>query len=292
MCPEIDLFGALRTALSSPRAGWPCEEERAGTLAAVDVPPVVLRRLLPEPGAVTAIEALEGLALADLAADHRPYVVLNMVATADGAATVAHRTAPISNPADRQLFHELRAHVDAVMVGAGTVRTERYGRLVRDPQRRARRVDRGLAPDPLAVVVSGRLTLAPDLPLLADPHSRVVVLTASAAELDECAAWVSYLRPASGEKLDLATMLTRLRTEHGVRSVLCEGGPTLNASLLPAGLVDELFLAIAPALAGSAGALSIVDRAPLAEPVGLDLIWLLESESQLFARYALRRPPG
>jgi riboflavin biosynthesis pyrimidine reductase len=70
--------------------------------------------------------------------------------------------------------------------------------------------------------------------------------------------------------------------------VLCEGGPVLNASLLPAGLVDELFLAIAPALAGNTGALSIVDRAPLPHPVALDLIWLLESEGQLFARYALR----
>ncbi|HKR48705.1 MAG TPA: dihydrofolate reductase family protein [Pseudonocardiaceae bacterium] len=253
---------------------------------------VVLRRLLPELGTVTAIEALEGLALPGKAPGHRPYVVLNMVATADGMATVAHRTAPISNPADRQLFHELRAHVDAVLVGAGTVRTERYGRLVRDPARRERRVARGLAPDPLAVVVSGRLTLTPDLPLLADPHSRVVVLTVSAAELDECAAQVSYLRPAPGEDLDLATMLARLRTEHGVRSVLCEGGPTLNAALLPAGLVDELFLAIAPVLAGSAGSLSIIDWAPLVEPVDLDLIWLLESESQLFARYALRQPPG
>ncbi len=258
-------------------------------MAAVDVPPVQLRRLLPEPGIVTAVEALEGLALADLAADHRPYLVLNMVATADGAATVAHRTAPISNLADRQLFHELRGHVDAVLVGAGTVRAERYRRLVRDPARRERRVARGLAPDPLAVVASRRLTLPPDLPLLADPHSRVVVLTASAAELTQCAAQVSYLRPALGEELDLTTMLGRLRAEHGVRSVLCEGGPTLNASLLPAGLVDELFLAIAPALAGSAGSLSIVDGAPLAQPVGLDLRWLLESEGQLFARYALRQ---
>jgi riboflavin-specific deaminase-like protein len=250
---------------------------------------VALRRLLPEPGLVTAVEALEGLALADLAPDHRPYVVLNMVSTADGAATVGHRTAPISNPADRQLFHELRVHVDAVMVGAGTVRTERYGRLVRDPQRRERRVARGLAPDPLAIVASRRLTLTPDLPLLADPNSRVVVLTASDVELSGCAADVSYLRPAPGEEVDLSAMLARLRTECGVRSVLCEGGPNLNTSLLPAGLVDELFLAIAPALAGSAGSLSIVDRAPLAEPVRLDLVWLLESQSQLFARYGLRQ---
>ncbi|MEO7193475.1 MAG: dihydrofolate reductase family protein, partial [Pseudonocardiaceae bacterium] len=88
---------------------------------------------------------------------------------------------------------------------------------------------------------------------------------------------------------DLSAMLARLRTEHGVRSILCEGGPNLNAALLPAGLVDELFLSIAPTLAGSAGSLSIVERAPLAELVGLELVWLLESHSQLFACYALRR---
>lgn len=256
---------------------------------AVDALPVVLRRLLPEPGRVTAVQALDGLALADLAPDHRPYVVLNMVATADGAATVAHRSAPMSNLADRQLFQELRAHVDAVMVGAGTVRIERYGRLVRDPAHRERRVTRGLAPDPLAIVASRRLTLTPDVPLLADPHSRVVVLTASAAELAECPAQVSYLRPAPGEEVDLSVMLTRLRTEHGVRSVLCEGGPNLNTALLPAGLIDELFLSIAPALAGSAGSRSIVDRAPLVELVDLELVWLLESRGQLFARYVLRR---
>ena len=248
---------------------------------------VVLRRLLPEPGLVTAEEALDGLALAERAADHRPYVVLNMVTTADGAAAVAHRSAPISNPADRQLFNELRTHVDAIMVGAGTVRIERYGRLVQDPQRRERRVARGLAADPLAIVMSRRLTLTPDLPLLADPHSRVVVITAGTAELSGCAAQVSYLRSAPGEEADLAAVLARLRTEYGVRSLLCEGGPNLNSSLLPAGLVDELFLSIAPALAGSAGSMSIIDRAPLAEPVQLDLVWLLEWQGQLFARYAL-----
>lgn len=249
---------------------------------------VTLRRLLPEPGILTAVEALDGLALGGMAPDHRPYVVLNMVATADGAASVAQRTAPISSPADRQLFHELRAHVDAVLVGAGTVRTERYGRLVRDPKRRERRVARGLAPDPIALIVSHRLSLSPDLPLLADPHSRVVIITASDAELSGCAAQVSYLRPALEDGVDLTAMLTRLRTEHGVRSVLCEGGPNLNTSLLPAGLIDELFLSIAPALAGSTGSLSIVNQAALTEPIELDLVWLLESQGHLFARYALR----
>jgi riboflavin-specific deaminase-like protein len=249
---------------------------------------VVLRRLLPEPGTVTAAEALDGVTFADLAPAHRPYLVLNMVTTADGAGAVRGRTAPISSPADRELFHELRAQVDAVLVGAGTVRAERYGRLIRDPERRERRVAGGLAAEPLAVVVSRRLTLTPDLPLLADPHSRVLVITASDAELPGCAAQVSYLRPAPGTELDLAAMLARLRTECGVRSVLCEGGPILNASLLPAGLIDELFLATAPVLAGDSGSLRIVDQARLAEPVGLDVRWLLESEGYLFARYVLR----
>jgi riboflavin-specific deaminase-like protein len=247
-----------------------------------------LRRLLPEPGIVTPEQALDGLALGDLAPPHRPYVVVNMVATADGAAAVGDHTAPISNAADRQLFHELRTHVDAVLVGAGTVRTERYGRLVRDPQRRARRVARGLAADPLAIVPSHRLQLTPDLPLLADQHSRVVLLTAGEAALPGCAAQVSYLRAPPDGQVDLAAMLTRLRAEYGVRSVLCEGGPNLNASLLPAGLIDELFLSIAPTLAGSAGSLSIVNRAPLPHPIALELMWLLESQGQLFARYALR----
>ncbi len=210
-----------------------------------------------------------------------------MVATADGAATVTHHTASISNLADQELFAELRTHVDAVMVGAGTVCAERYRHLVRDPARPERRVTLGLEPDPLAVIASRRLTLPPDLPLLADQHSRVVVITASAAQLEGCRAQVSYLRPTPGENLDLGTMHSQLRTEHGVRAVLGEGGPTFNASLLPAGLVDKLFLSIAPALAGRAGSLSIVGRAPLVKSVGLDLRWLLESKGQLFVRYVL-----
>lgn len=246
--------------------------------------PVRLRRLLPEPGVLTPTEALDGLTLAERAPAARPYLVLNMVATVDGAATVAGRTAPMSDPADRQLFHELRTRVDAVMVGAGTVRTERYGRLVRDPDRRAGREQRGLAADPLAIVVSRSLALAPDLPLLADPHSRVIVVTESDGTLDGCAADVRYLRTD-----DLGDALGRLRAEHDVRSVLCEGGPVLNASLLPAGLVDELFLCISPQLAGTTGSLTIVDAAPLDGPVPVELVWLLECDGTLFARYAVGR---
>lgn len=249
--------------------------------------PVVLRRLLPEPGTTTAAELLDGVDFGDLAGPDRPYLVLNMVTTLDGAAALDGRTAPMSDPADRALFHQLRGRVDAVLVGAGTARAERYGRLARDPALRAQRAGRGLAPDPLAVLVSRTLDLPADLPLLADEESRVVVLTGSPGELAPCAAQVGYLRPAGATGFDLGELLRGLRAEYGVRSVLCEGGPLLNGSLLPAGLVDELFLSTAPLLAGDRGTRRIAEQAALPGPIACELVWLLESNGQLFARYAL-----
>lgn len=254
------------------------------TVVARNEPPVGLRRLLPEPGQLTADELVAGLSLGDLAGPERPYVVVNMVTTTDGRASVLGRTAPISSVPDRQLFHALRTRADAVMVGAGTARAERYGRLVRDPARREQRVAAGLAPDPLAIVVSGSLRLPADVPLLQDPDSRVVLITASDGVIEGCAASVEYLRSSP---VDLPGALAALRAEHGVRSILCEGGPHLNASLLADGLIDELFLTTVPKLAGRAGALTIMGEAPQREPLDLRLVWLLEAEGELFARYAL-----
>lgn len=253
--------------------------------AARNEPPVVLHRLAPEAGELTADELVGELRPWELAPAARPYVLLNMVATTDGRASVGGRTAPISSVPDRQLFHALRTRVDAVMVGAGTLRTERYGRLVPDHARRDQRSAAGLAPDPLAIVVSGSLRLPADLPLFQDPASRVVVVTTADGAVGDCPAQLEYLRSAP---VDLAAALERLRAEHGVRSILCEGGPQLNASLLDAGLIDELFLTTVPLLAGGAGALTIMGDAPLREPVRLALVWLLESGGELFARYALR----
>jgi len=247
-------------------------------------PPLRLRRLHPEPGLLTADEAVAELRFAAAGDGGRPYVAVNMVATADGRASVAGRTAPISSVADRQLFHALRTRADAVMVGAGTIRAERYGRIVPDAARREQRRRNGLAGDALAVIVSASLDLPADLPLLQDASSRVVVITASDAVLDGCAAQVQYLRCTP---VDLPCALARLREQHGVSSILCEGGPHLNASLLAAGLIDELFLTTVPKLAGSAGSLSVMDEVPLREPVGLELLSLLHCDGELFARYEI-----
>ena len=246
-----------------------------------------LRRLLPEPGEVMAEEACAGMRLGDLAPPDRPYLVLNMVSTLDGRITIDGRSGAIGDEADRELFFGLRTQADAVMVGAGTIRAERYGRLVRKPERRARRVAEGLEPDPLAIVVSARLRLPEDVPLLQDEHSTVAVLTASGEELGDTRAKLHYLRGPPGIDLELRPLLQRLRTEFGVRSILCEGGPTLNESLIREGLVDELFLSLAPKLAGGPP-LTILSGEPLPEPLLAELVWLFEHNGHLFGRYRLQ----
>ena len=226
----------------------------------------VFRRLLPGP-----LE--ERLTAADLAAAvpgeapaGRPFVLLNMIATADGRATIAGRTGTIANRADYELFHALRERADAVMVGAETVRVEGYGRMAQ-----------------LAVVVSRSVALPVDRGLLAAEGNRVVIVTPSPdRELPPSAATVSYLREA-----DLAVALRRLREEHAVASIDCEGGPGLNATLVPAGLVDELHLVIASKLAGGRDPLTILSGDTLDPPRDLALLSLHESGGYLFARYGL-----
>lgn len=251
-----------------------------------------MRRLLPPGGDQSLAEMIDGLELsrdADLAgASPRPYVALNMISTADGRAAIGGRTATIGNRADRELFHGLRGVVDAVMAGAGTVRDERYGRMVRDAARRERRNRRGLAAEPLACVVSGRLALSPDLPLLAAPEARVAIVTASAGRVEGARADIEYVRCGRDGIVNLTEALAELGRRFSVRTLLCEGGPHLNADLLQAGLVDELFLSLAPKLASGTEALTIVTGPEVSPPVELELRSAFEAESFLFLRYRVR----
>lgn len=246
-----------------------------------------LHRLTPDGEALTPLEAAAAVRASERAPEDRPYVLANMVASADGRATVAGRSGGLGNEADRQLFHALREQADAILVGTGTLRVERYGRLVRDPERRARREAAGRAPDPLAVVVTRSLALPADIPLFADPDSTIVVYTSSETEAPEAAADVRLTRLPPGA-LTMTTVLERLRADHGVRCLLCEGGPTILGALVAEDVLDELFLSVAPRLVGAAGPATL-EGPGRQEPTELELAWTLESEGALFLRYVTRR---
>ena len=245
-----------------------------------------MQLLHPERRATSPDELAAGLRLGERAPRHRPYLVLNMVSSLDGRATIDWRTKGLSTELDRQLFHHLRTQADAVMVGAGTVRAERYGRMTKSDELREKRKREGLAPDPLAVVVSGRLDLPADLPLLNEPEQRVLIATASDASLPGLGEQVEYARVGD----DLPLLMAQLREDRGIRSVLCEGGPTLNSYLLAAGLVDELFLSLNPKLTGGAAALTIVAGRELVEPAELELVSVAEGAGDLFTRWRVQKP--
>jgi riboflavin biosynthesis pyrimidine reductase len=223
-----------------------------------------MRRLLPDPGPTTVSEQLETYRPWEEAPAERPLVGMNFVVTVDGRATIEGRSGPIGSAADTAMLVGLRKRFGAVMIGAGTMRVERYGPM-----------------EPLVVLVSGRLDLPWDAPLFTEEAGEALIFTASEAEPPETAAHVEVVRHEGA--VNLGEALRHLRQERGIRAVLSEGGPHLHAQMQADGLVDDLFLTIAPKLSGG-GAPRILEG-PLPEVAGLRLAWLLEEDGELFARY-------
>ena len=246
------------------------------------------RQLLPQPATVEVGELLESISLADRAPAERPYAAANFIAGVDGRATFGGRSGQLSDDGDRAMFHGLREHADAVLVGTRTLQTERYGRIIRNAQTRARRVARGRSPEPLACVVTRTGDLPTEIPLFAEPEARIVVFSPAAIDsLQRCAAQVEVIR-VNARQPTLSTALRRLRTDYGVRFLLCEGGPTLFGVLLRERLVDELFLTLAPKLAGGGRGPTISTGPELADPRPAALESLLERSGSLYLRYGLQ----
>ncbi|HEX7291779.1 MAG TPA: dihydrofolate reductase family protein [Conexibacter sp.] len=246
-----------------------------------------LNRLHPDPATVDSAELLGDLRLHERAHAERPWTIANFATTADGRATIDGRSGPIGDDGDLELFRRLRTQVDALLIGTRTLGIERYGRAVRRPELRAAREALGLAPEPLVATVSRSGELPLEIPLLQEPEAHVVVFAPPHTPEPACPARVTLVRldPA---QLTLTTALRHLRAEHGVRALLCEGGPTLMGALLHERLVDELFLTLAPQLAGGGTGPTLTSGPALAEPAALELVWALERAGSLYLRYALR----
>jgi len=213
----------------------------------------------------------------------RPFVFVNMIASVDGHAVVDGRSEALGDEADLELLLELRALADAVLIGTGTLRAEGYDRLVRSEERRARRRWAGLAEDPLAVVLSRRFDVPWDVGLFQAPEQPVLVYTGVEGEPPPVPAPVELVRLLDPTP---AAALADLRAR-GVRALLCEGGPRLHGALHAAGLVDELFLTLAPLVTGDEDALPIVAGGHLPALVRLELLSVRQVGSELFLRYAV-----
>ena len=250
-----------------------------------------VRRIHPQPtGDIDTAEIV--LDDARPAPPGRPWVLVNMVASLDGATNVGGRSGKLGGPSDRRMFRALRGCADMILVGAGTVRAEGYRppRTPEDTIATRRSID-GQDERPRLVVVSASLDLDPNASLFAarestDPPPIVATVTTAPTSRRALLEPVAEIVACGETRVDLTGLLAVLDNV-GARTVLCEGGPDLNHQLVAAGLVDELCITVSPGLTGGVGGHhgSLLAGPPLSATTRLSLDRVLTEDGFLFCRY-------
>ena len=242
---------------------------------------MTVRELWPHPSPELDVEGL----VDRYPRGDRPVLRVNFVASIDGAVTLDGFSAGLSGPGDKLIFGTLRMVCDALVVAAGTIRTEKYDALRLDADRRAWRRAHGLAEYPLMVIVSRSLDLDPDQEIFSDAPIRPLVVTHAGAPAERRAAIgrVAEIITAGDDEVDLGAAVVELRAR-GALHLLSEGGPHLLGALAAADLVDEMCLTVSPLLVGG-GAGRIAAGLP-STPRSMSLRHVLAEDDMLFLRYA------
>lgn len=224
-----------------------------------------------------------------------PFVFLNVAITADGKLAPANRKfVPFSSQRDQQLLLELRTQADAVMAGARTVDSTPVTLGVGGEKYRAARLANGLAESHIRVVVSGSGTLDPNAKIFQDRSSPIIILASGRirrSRLSKLERLADVVKIFGEEELDFGAALQWLRREWQVKSLLCEGGGEINAALLMAGLVDEIYVTICPKILGGRNAPTLADGEgveKVSEAIGLKIKSLKRVGDELFLVYRLK----
>ena len=220
----------------------------------------------------------------------RRWVRAMMVTTLDGAAAGPDGlSGSISGDADQAVFAAVRRHADAVLIGAGTMRAERYKPMRANADYAEARQNDGLAAAPRLVIVSGSLELPWSEPVFSESTLPPLIFTgtnadsAALARVPETCEVVQLV----GDTVDAAAILDAME-ERGLRRIVCEGGPILLHSIVAADLLDEADITISPVFTGT----NLSPHTPgLQEIAAFELAQVITAEHFLMARY-LRASPA
>lgn len=219
----------------------------------------------------------------------RPYVLLSVAASLDGYIDDTSDTRLVlSNAEDLDRVDEVRASVDAILVGANTIRTDDPRLLVRSPERRQRRVDAGKPPNPIKVTLTGGGELDPDARFWTTGESEKIVYSAASSSIEAKLGGAATVVDI-GNPLDLPAVLADLAGRE-VRRLLVEGGAAVHTMFLTAGFVDEIHLVLAPFFVGADGAPRLAN--PGIFPQSPERPMALAEIRQLGDRVLLRYLPG
>ena len=227
----------------------------------------------------------------------RPYVVVNMVSSADGKVVLEGSERGLGSPTDQRLMRELRLHADVVLNGSGTLRVSGTSSRLNDPALEERRLSNGKSRNPIAAV----LTLSGDVPLegrfFEGDDFEAVMYVGDGASQERRDAIEAAGRPVVvvPEREASAAMLRHAREQLGAALVVLEGGPTLNGDFLEHGLIDELFLTLGGLIVGGEDPITAVEqpgrRATRAGVQQLELVHALPNpaENEVYLRYRVVR---
>lgn len=184
----------------------------------------------------------------------RPHVLLSVATSIDGHIDdLQDGRLLLSNSADFDRVDSVRAGSDAILIGAGTLRSDNPRLLVNSEERRAERVANSLPAYPLKVTVTGSGKLGADLKFWHHGGNKLAYTTDAgyptlSAELGDLADVHSL-----GSAIDFGAMLDDLG-QRGIGRLMVEGGGQIHTALLSQGLADEIHMVIAPLLVGQASA--------------------------------------
>lgn len=215
----------------------------------------------------------------------RPHVIINMVSSVDGRVVAGGKASRIGSETDRRAMRTLRAKVDAVMIGANTLRAERLSLGLDETAECGR-------PQPLAVIITETGDLPLESNLVSYGRQKVLVIAPDKrAERFRGRASVLAVPTSPSGAVDLGEALRKVKASHGVQVLLVEGGPGLNHSLISHQLADELFFTISPKLLGGPpGETLTMLKGPLLPVEARSAPRLLSVhlvEDELFLRYSL-----
>ncbi|MEA1902079.1 MAG: dihydrofolate reductase family protein [Actinomycetota bacterium] len=231
------------------------------------------------------VESLLDLYLGDRRrVEGRPWVMLNMISTVDGATAIDGRSSSIGGADDSEVFRAVRAVPDVILVGAGTVSAEDYQPVTLDDERREARTKLGMSEVPTLAIISGRLSIDPDARVFSNPEHKPMVITSTNASPAKLAMLGDAADVVILPSLEPPAVLQHLGAAN---VVLIEGGPTLNGQFAAAGLIDEVNLTVASKIA-SGDSRRIIQGDPVSPAQDMVVDRVLAGDKELFLRYVRR----